>query len=90
MRGDSLRELEKILFDNDGPKIVGNCRKPLMSSIVTSQSPEYFFNVRVHLQDSSRVPHHSHFVIVLQKKKNKVLIMNKETIEFISVFFLMS
>ena len=39
MRGESLRELEQILFDNDGPKIVGNCRIPLMSSIVTSQPP---------------------------------------------------
>ena len=39
MRGESLRELEQILFDNDGPKIIGNCRKPLMSSIVTSQPP---------------------------------------------------
>ena len=39
MRGESLRELEQILFDSDGPKIVGNCRKPLMSSIVTSQPP---------------------------------------------------
>ena len=38
MRGESLRELEKILFDNDGPKIVGNCRKPLVT-IVTSQPP---------------------------------------------------
>ena len=91
MRDVSVIELKKIFFDDDffSSQIWWELWKTLdvICSHFTASCNKQFFDVRVHLYDQStdtsysimdsKVPYHSH-----------LLIINKETTEYVSVFFL--